>query len=76
VNYELTLPAVRAALMLPAALGPRPLPIVTGFLGRGLQTGAITTLGRGGSDLSCTLIGAALALPEVQVSRAQCSWGG
>lgn len=43
------------------------IPIVTGFLGRGLQTGAITTLGRGGSDLTCTLLGAALGLPEVQV---------
>ena len=29
--------------------------------------GAITTLGRGGSDLSATVIGAALGLPEVQV---------
>ena len=32
-----------------------------------VQTGAITTLGRGGSDLTCTLIGAALGLKEVQV---------
>jgi len=29
--------------------------------------GAITTLGRGGSDLTATVIGAALALDEVQV---------
>lgn len=29
--------------------------------------GAITTLGRGGSDLSATVIGAALGLAEVQV---------
>lgn len=43
------------------------IPIVTGFLGKGLQTGAITTLGRGGSDLSATVIGAALELDEVQV---------
>ena len=41
--------------------------VVTGFLGRGEQTGAITTLGRGGSDLTTTIIGAALQLPEVQV---------
>ena len=66
VNYELTLPAVRESLTF-AAGARRHLPIVTGFLGRGLQTGAITTLGRGGSDLTCTLIGAALGLPEVQV---------
>ena len=52
----------------------RHLPIVTGFLGRGLQTGAITTLGRGGSDLTCTLLGASLGLPEVQVSA--WSWAG
>ncbi|GFH31559.1 aspartokinase, partial [Haematococcus lacustris] len=28
---------------------------------------AITTLGRGGSDLTATVLGAALQLPEVQV---------
>lgn len=32
-----------------------------------LCAGAITTLGRGGSDLSATVIGAALGLAEVQV---------
>ena len=47
--------------------------VVTGFLGKGLQTGAITTLGRGGSDLTCTLLGAALDLPEVQVGAG--GWG-
>ena len=34
---------------------------------RGINTGAITTLGRGGSDLSATVLGAALELDEVQV---------
>lgn len=29
--------------------------------------GAVTTLGRGGSDLTATVIGAALGLKEVQV---------
>ncbi|EFN54755.1 hypothetical protein CHLNCDRAFT_134660 [Chlorella variabilis] len=66
VNYELTLPAVRESLTFKPGQR-RHLPIVTGFLGRGLQTGAITTLGRGGSDLTCTLLGGALGLPEVQV---------
>ena len=32
-----------------------------------VAAGAITTLGRGGSDLSATVIGAALGLAEVQV---------
>ena len=41
--------------------------VVTGFLGRGEKTGAIATLGRGGSDLTATVIGAALKLPEVYV---------
>lgn len=66
VIYDATLPAVKAAL----TRGPGQLaylPVVTGFLGKGAGTGAITTLGRGGSDLTCTLIGAALGLPEVQV---------
>ena len=43
------------------------LPIVTGFLGRGKESRAVTTLGRGGSDLTATVIGAALGLEEVQV---------
>ena len=41
--------------------------VVTGFLGKGENSGAISTLGRGGSDLTATVIGAALALEEVQV---------
>lgn len=32
-----------------------------------VHVGAVTTLGRGGSDLTCTVLGAALALKEVQV---------
>jgi len=66
VDYAATLPAVRAALQQAPGAAPC-VPIVTGFLGRGRNTGAITTLGRGGSDLTATLIGAALEVPEVQV---------
>lgn len=43
------------------------IPVVTGFLARGIETKAITTLGRGGSDLTATAIGAALRHQEVQV---------
>uniref|UniRef100_A0A0D9YJI3 Aspartokinase n=1 Tax=Oryza glumipatula TaxID=40148 RepID=A0A0D9YJI3_9ORYZ len=32
------------------------IPIVTGFLGKGWKSGAVTTLGRGGSDLTATTI--------------------
>jgi aspartate kinase len=50
-----------------AALGARPpLPVVTGFLGR-TRDGRTTTLGRGGSDYSAALIGAALGADEIQI---------
>lgn len=41
--------------------------VVTGFIAKGQKTGAITTLGRGGSDLTATAIGKALGLREIQV---------
>ncbi|XP_026385610.1 aspartokinase 2, chloroplastic-like isoform X2 [Papaver somniferum] len=43
------------------------IPIITGFLGKGWKTCAVTTLGRGGSDLTATTIGKALGLREIQV---------
>jgi aspartate kinase len=41
--------------------------VVTGFLGRAVTSGAITTLGRGGSDLTATVMGRALGCAEVWV---------
>ena len=53
-----------------AALGPDLdggiVPVVTGFIGRG-PDGATTTLGRGGSDFSATLLAAALGAVEVTI---------
>ncbi|DBA88772.1 TPA: hypothetical protein ACH3X1_004189 [Trebouxia sp. C0004] len=71
VRYEQSFANIRASLTRSNG-GPLEIPIVTGFLARGestgsLSKGAITTLGRGGSDLSATVIGAALNLAEVQV---------
>ncbi|KAE8023776.1 hypothetical protein FH972_009439 [Carpinus fangiana] len=43
------------------------IPVVTGFLGKAWKSCAITTLGRGGSDLTATTIGKALGLREIQV---------
>ena len=43
------------------------MPIVTGFLGKAKESGAITTLGRGGSNLTASIIGAALNLKEIHV---------
>lgn len=56
---------------IPEALGGykdgtlKELPIVTGFIAKD-KNGYITTLGRGGSDLTATILGAALGAEEVQ----------
>lgn len=42
-------------------------PIITGFLGKAKDSGAITTLGRGGSDLSASIIGASMNTQEIHV---------
>ena len=42
------------------------IPVVTGFIGR-TKDGRTTTLGRGGSDYSAALIGAALGAGEIQI---------
>ncbi len=60
-------PLPEAAASLGRALANRtPLPVVTGFLGR-TADGRVTTLGRGGSDYSAALIGAALDAEEIQI---------
>ncbi|GMN49360.1 hypothetical protein TIFTF001_018515 [Ficus carica] len=63
---EATYPAVAKRLHGDWILDPA-IPVVTGFLGKGWKTCAITTLGRGGSDLTATTIGKALGLREIQV---------
>ena len=47
-------------------IDPDVVAVVTGFIGQD-PNGKITTLGRGGSDLSATAIGAACKLDEIQV---------
>ena len=42
------------------------IPVITGFIAKN-PSGEITTFGRGGSDLSATIIGAAINAKEVQV---------
>lgn len=63
VNLRESIPRIRESLNKLKS----EIPVVTGFLARGEQTKAITTLGRGGSDLTATVVGMALNLPEVQV---------
>jgi aspartate kinase len=56
-----------AATLLARQLGRRPsVPVVTGFLGR-TADGRVTTLGRGGSDYSAAILGAALGAEEIQI---------
>ncbi len=60
-------PLPESAARLRAGLASRArVHVVTGFLGRTLD-GRITTLGRGGSDYSAALIGAALGAEEIQI---------
>jgi aspartate kinase len=60
-------PRPEAAALLARHLARRPpVPVVTGFLGR-TADGRITTLGRGGSDYSAAVIGAALGAEEIQI---------
>ncbi len=54
------------ATQLNAYLNAGQVPVVTGFIGRA-PDGATTTLGRGGSDYSATLIAAALLAEEVTI---------
>jgi aspartate kinase len=54
----------RAAARLAPLLERNLVPVVTGFIGA-TADGMLTTLGRGGSDYSATIIGAAIAADEV-----------
>ncbi|KAF5799611.1 putative aspartate kinase [Helianthus annuus] len=63
---EATYPAIANRLLGDWISDPA-IPIVTGFLGKGWRTCAVTTLGRGGSDLTATTIGKGLNLREIQV---------
>lgn len=47
-------------------LDERAVPVVTGFIAV-TEDGSTTTLGRGGSDYTATLIGAALAVDEIEI---------
>ena len=55
--------ALRSAM---ETLAPGVIPVVTGFIARALDA-EITTLGRGGSDYSAALLGAAAGVEEIQI---------
>jgi len=55
-----------ASYFFPLRMDYKYIPVVTGYVAKDAQ-GTITTLGRDGSDLSATVIGAALLASEVQI---------
>ncbi len=60
-------PLSRASEEIPRRLaGVRGIPVVTGYIGR-TERGEVTTLGRGGSDYSAAIFGAALGAEEIQI---------
>jgi len=63
-KMELTMERCQARLG--SLLGARNIPVVTGFLGV-TPEGVLTTLGRGGSDYTATILGAALQAVEVVI---------
>jgi aspartate kinase len=58
--------ATRAREALPPLLESGTVPVVPGFIGATRQ-GVATTLGRGGSDLTASILGAALGAEEIQI---------
>ena len=64
-NYGDSRPLERTYDLIPKKLLPMEgIPVVTGFIAKD-EKGVITTLGRGGSDLSASLIGAAIGADEI-----------
>ena len=51
---------------LEAAVGRGVVPVVTGFIGK-TRDGRVTTLGRGGSDYSAAIVGAAVDADEIEI---------
>ena len=64
-NYGDSSPLEKTYSLIPQRLLPiKGVPVVTGFIAKD-EKGTITTLGRGGSDLSASLIGAAIDADEI-----------
>ena len=63
VRLEITYAEIQRRL---ARIKPGSLPVVTGFIGS-TEDGRTTTLGRGGSDYTATILGAALDATEVEI---------
>jgi aspartate kinase len=58
--------SIRSALARHVVTRQRGVPVITGYIGKDAE-GNITTLGRGGSDYSASIFGAALGAEEIQI---------
>jgi len=65
-NPLMSITKMRISKTLQPLLSKGIIPVVTGFMAA-TQTGDITTLGRGGSDFTATILGAALSVDEVWI---------
>ncbi|MEM6804250.1 MAG: aspartate kinase [Bacteroidota bacterium] len=66
-NFQAAMPLPKAFELIGKNLGELDhLPIVTGFIGHS-PAGEITTLGRGGSDYTAAILGAAAGAEEIQI---------
>jgi len=63
-NYTLTYPRLAAAI--PQLLSAGKVAVMGGFIGA-TEQGVTTTLGRGGSDFSASIIGAGIGAEEIQI---------
>ena len=66
VLEEESFPLIKSWYNSVSGSGVVPLPVVTGFIGSS-QDGSTTTIGRGGSDLTVSIFGAALNAEEVEI---------
>jgi aspartate kinase len=64
VQFDIANPKLKEGFT--AALGGGGVPVTQGFIGSTAE-GATTTIGRGGSDYSASIIGAALDVDEIQI---------
>jgi aspartate kinase len=63
--YEETAARTRRELL--PLIEAHTIPVLGGFIGASLQSGATTTLGRGGSDYTAALVGACLGAREIEI---------
>ena len=70
LKYEYQHTNTRTQVLVPL-LEDGVLPIVSGFFGTSSETGKLTTIGRGGTDLTAAVVGHALDADEIQLHKVE-----